>query len=309
MNKRLLVPIFGFVAVLLAIAVISPYSLMPVSFLNATKNASYLGVVAIGQTIVMLTGGIDMSLYETIALTNIFSANFMQDNPLSIVSVTLLALLLAGCIGFVNGTMIAKTGIPAIIMTIAMGFAVRGSYLVLTKGAPRGYIPEVIRFIGKGKLFDLVPVALLVWLALSFGVILFLNRTAAGKSVYFTGSNPIAARLSGINTDWTIILVYVTSSVFAALSGLLISGYLGMGTLDAGVEYMLSPIAASVIGGTTFVGGIGGIGGTIIGTLIMRYVDNLMTLVNARHAGKLIVQGVIIGGIATVHSTQKWPLK
>ncbi len=306
MNKRLLIPLFGLIAVLITIAVISPYSLLPVSFFNATMNASYLGVVAIGQTIVMLTGGIDMSLYETIALTNIFAANFMQDTPASIVTITLLAILLAAGIGFINGTMIAKTGIPAIIMTIAMGFAVRGSYLVLTKGAPRGYIPDVVRFIGRGKLFNMVPVTTLVWIALSFAVILFLTRTAAGRAVYYTGSNPIAARVSGINTDLTIILSYVASSVFAAVSGLLISGYLGMGTLDAGVEYMLSPIAAGVIGGTTFAGGIGGIGGTIIGTMIMRYLDNLMTLLNARHAGKLIVQGVIIGGIATFHSSQKW---
>ena len=160
--------------------------------------------------------------------------------------------MLAAAIGLVNGTMIAKTGIPPIIMTIAMGFAIRGSYLVMTKGAPRGNVPEILRYIGRGRLFDLVPIATLVWLALSFVAILLLRRTAAGRAVYYTGSNPIAARLSGISTDWTIILTYVASSVFAALSGLLISGFIGSGTLDAGVDYMLSPIAASVIGGTTF---------------------------------------------------------
>lgn len=305
MNRKALIPIFGFIAVLAAIAVLSPGSLAPNSFLNATKNASYLGIVAIGQTIVMLTGGIDMSLYEIIALTNIFAANFMGPTALSIIGVSILAILLAACIGFVNGTMITRTGIPPIIMTIAMGFAVRGTYLVLTRGAPRGNIPDVLRFFGRGKLFNLVPTTTLVWIAIALVMIVLLRRTPAGRAVYYTGSNPTAARLSGINTDWTIIFSYVTSGVMAAISGLLISGFLGMGTLDAGVDYMLSPIASSVIGGTTFAGGIGGVGGTIIGTLIMRYVDNLMTLLNVRHAGKLIVQGGIIGGIATFHSTQR----
>jgi ribose transport system permease protein len=304
-RRRLLVPLIGLVLVLAAIGIISPASLAPVSFLASTKNAAYLGVVAIGQTLVMLTGGIDLSLYETIALTDIFTANFMHPNAVSIVSVTLLAILLAAAIGVVNGTMIAKTGIPPIIMTIAMGFAIRGSYLVLTKGAPRGNVPEILRYIGRGRVLDLVPIATLVWLALSFVAILILRRTTAGRAVYYTGSNATAARLSGISTDATIIFTYMASSVFAAFAGLLISGFIGSGTLDAGVDYMLSPIAASVIGGTTFAGGIGGIGGTIIGTLIMRNVDNLMTILKTGHAGKLIVQGAIIGGIATLYSLQR----
>jgi len=304
MEKKLLVPVIGLVIVLIGIAVFSPYSLHPVSLLNTTKEAAYLGVVAIVQTIVMLTGGIDLSLYEIIALTNIFAANFMQPTPVSIIGICILSIMLAAAIGFVNGNMIAKTGIPPIIMTIAMGFAVRGTYLVLTKGAPRGYIPDIIRFIGRGKIFNLVPVSLLVWLALAIFAILILNRTPAGKSIYYNGSNPVDARLSGIHTDRVIIMAYVFSAMSASVSGLLISGYLGMGTLDAGSGYLLSPIAATVIGGTTFAGGVGGVGGTIIGALIIRYLNNLLTILQAKHAGKLIVQGVIIGGIATFYSRQ-----
>ncbi len=305
MKRKLLVPVFGLLAVLIGIAIISPFSLHPVSFLNTTKEASYLGVVAIGQTIVMLTGGIDMSLYEIVSLTNVFVANFMKPSAPSIIIMTMLSILLAAAIGFVNGTMIAKTSIPSIIMTIAMGFAVKGTYLVLTKGAPRGDIPDIVRFIGRGKFFNLVPVALFVWLALAFLTLLILVRAPAGRAIYYTGSNPIAARFSGIRTDRVIIMAYMTSSMTAAVTGLLVSGYLGMGTLNAGEGYLLAPIAATVIGGTTFFGGIGGIGGTIIGTLIIRYLDNLLTLLRAKYAGKLIVQGLIIGGIATVHSRQK----
>jgi ribose transport system permease protein len=305
MNRKRLVTVLGLVVVLIGIAIMSPYSLHPVSFLNTTKEASYLGVVAIGQTIVMLTGGIDMSLYEIVSLTNVFAANFMQPKGYSIILITILSLLLAAAIGMVNGTMIAKTGIPSIIMTIAMGFAVRGTYLVLTKGAPRGDIPDVIRFIGRGKIFNLVPVALFVWLGLAILTVLVLTRTPAGRAIYCTGSNPLAARLSGIRTDMVIITAYMTSSITAAVTGLLVSGYLGMGTLNAGEGYLLAPIAATVIGGTTFAGGIGGVGGTIIGALIIRYLDNLLTLLRAKYAGKLVVQGIIIGGIAMIYSRQK----
>ena len=305
MKRKLLVPVFGLLAVLIGIAIMSPFSLHPVSFLNTTKDASYIGVVAIGQTIVMLTGGIDMSLYEIVSLTNVFAANFMKPSAPSIITITVLSIMLAAAIGFVNGTMIAKTGIPSIIMTIAMGFAVRGTYLVLTKGAPRGDIPDIIRFIGRGKFFNLIPASLFVWLALAFLTLLILVRTPAGRAIYYTGSNPIAARFSGIHTDRVIIMAYMTSSITASITGLLVSGYLGMGTLNAGEGYLLAPIAATVIGGTTFAGGIGGIGGTIIGTLIIRYLDNLLTLLRAKYAGKLVVQGLIIGDIATVHSRQK----
>lgn len=287
-------PIVGLLVVLILIGIVSPRSLLPPSILEKTKQASYLGIVATGETIVMLTGGLDLSVHEVITFTDVFAADLTSNNPWSSLSVCLLLLVFAAFVGFVNGFMIAKTNIPPLIMTLAMGFALRGAYLIYTQSAPGGSIPPSIRFVGKGNLFHLIPMSTIIWLSIAALIILFLSRFRWGWSVYYVGSNRTASRMVGINPNIVIIYCYMACSVLAAITGLLVAGNLGMGTLYAGEGYMLNPLAASVIGGTTFAGGVGGVGGTVVGAFFMRFLNNFLTLMHIPQAGQSVVQGILI---------------
>ena len=291
-GQRLFVVLFILV-LLAARGIVSPRSLAPTNLLEILRQAAPLGLLAIGQTIALLIGGIDLSVSSLITLTNVIAARMMiggdQTIPLTMVVVVAVALL----VGAANGLLILFIRIPPIITTLAMGIILQGASYIYTKGAPIGNIAPGFRVIAEGHIVGL-PWAMIVWAVLLALVWLLLKRMRYGRQLYATGANPQIARLSGIPHRWTIVSAYMLCSLFACFAGLMLSAYIGVASTSVGTNYDLSSIAATVIGGTTFAGGEGGMAGTVGGVLVLVLLNGLLTVLRISDAGKLMAQGAII---------------
>ncbi|MFP4588836.1 MAG: ABC transporter permease [Candidatus Bipolaricaulota bacterium] len=295
----------GLIFLISLTAIICPACVTVNQMLRIAKQASVLGVAAMGQTVVMLTGGIDLSIGQVLIMSEVLAADLMAGQNANILWVVLLLLGMAAVIGAINGTVIALTNIPPLIMTFAMSSVIQGGYLLYTGGAPTGRAPPFLRFIGSGEIGGLFPTPLLVWFLLAGSGIFVLRRTVFGQSLYLVGSNPQAADLSGVSVNKITITSYVISSCAAVIAGLLLVGYVGVGTMELGQDFTLNPIAASVIGGTTFAGGHGGLLGTVGGTLIMQFLGNLLIIMRMGEPIKRIIQGIIIGGMVAFYQWRK----
>jgi ribose transport system permease protein len=295
----------GLVLLLAISAILSPQSFNAQDLLNLAKQASGLGIVSIGQTLVILTGGIDLSLGSIITLVHVFSVGTIMGRPEMVLPVALLCLLLGAGIGAVNGLGITKARISPFVMTLCMDFIVRGLYMIYTKGQPNGIVPENLRLIGRGRVLGVVPIAAIIWIGLSLLFIFLLRRTTFGARLYAVGANPRTAWLSGVRNPRIIFITYVFSGLLAAVAALILTGDMGAVSLGLGGDYSMDSIAATVIGGTTFAGGIGSVQGTIAGSFIIRLLTSLLQKANLSNTGKLIIQGVLILGIVGVYSKKQ----
>jgi len=288
------------IAIIIATGFVSPKSIYPKNLLMVSKLAAVYGVIGIGQTMAVLTGGVDLSTGAVMTLSLTVGSGLMRGENRAILGVTALLLAIAIVIGLVNAFIIIRTRVHPLIATLATSAVVQGAYLLYTKGAPKGGFPPALRFVGRGSLFGLIPTSLIVWLALSLLAILVLRKTRFGRSIHYVGSNPVAAQLSGIDSSRTIASVYVISSVCSTLAGLLLGGFIGVGTLQLNtMDYSFTPVTAVLIGGTTFVGAQGGVGGTILGIFTLQLLTNLLTILRMAKWTKMVLQGgLIIGAIA-----------
>jgi ribose/xylose/arabinose/galactoside ABC-type transport system permease subunit len=290
---QLLSVVLFLVLLLGARGVVAPRTLSPVNLLEILRQASPLGLVAIGQTMALLIGGIDLSVSSVITLTNVLAARMMVEGDRTIPVTVLAVALIAACIGAANGLLIVFIRIPPIITTLAMGIIIQGVYYIYTRGAPIGNIAPGFRVVADGHIAGL-PWAMLIWAALIAAAAVLLRRTRFGRQLYATGASPQVARLSGIPHRRTIVSTYMLCSLFACFAGLMLSAYIGVASTSVGNGYDLSSIAAAVIGGTTFAGGEGGLAGTVAGVLVLVLLNGLLTIVNISDAGKLMAQGAII---------------
>jgi ribose transport system permease protein len=286
--------------VIIMFIIVSPGSFSPAHLLNILRQATPLGIVAIGQTLVLLIGGIDLSVGAVISLVNVVAASMMMGNNGNIGVTVLITLLISAGIGFINGYTILKVKIPPFLVTLAMSLVIEGGYMVYTKGSPKGNIAEGFRFISDGWLGP-IPIAGLIWLGIWSLLAFFLYRVTWGRKVYAIGGNQKAAYLSGVKTNTVIITTYVLSSVLAGIAGLMISAFIGVASVGVGNLYTLNSIAATVVGGTAFTGGSGGLAGTFAGVLIMSLLQSMMTMMNIPEAGKFVSQGLIIAIMVAIN--------
>jgi ribose transport system permease protein len=202
---------------------------------------------------------------------------------------------LGALVGFINGIGITKLKIPPFMMTLGMWLVLRGLVLVYTKGGPKGHWPPSIQFLGKGWICDIFPASTVLWMALTVLGIYFLHRTTWGRYIYATGGNPRTTFLSGIKSNNIIVLSFTLSGFLSAVAGIVLSGYVGWGSFQVGgEEYLLNSIAAAVLGGTTFSGGVGGLAGTFGGAYLLTLIDSGLTMVGVGYAGRLIFTGSVI---------------
>ncbi|MEI6156810.1 MAG: ABC transporter permease [Atribacterota bacterium] len=295
----------GLAALLAISGIISPQSFNPTGLLNVAKQAAGLGIVAIGQTLVILTGGIDLSVGSIVTFIHVYSVGTILGKPELVLPVSLLCLLIGLAFGFLNGLGVTRAQISPFVMTLCMDFIVRGLYFIYTKGQPRGVVPDNLRFIGRGRILSIVPVAVLIWLGVAFLLIFVLYRTTFGSRLYAVAANPRSARLSGVKNDRILIVVYAISGLLSAVAALIITGDMGAVSLGVGGDYSLDSVASTVIGGTSFTGGIGGVEGTIAGAYIIRLLTSLLQKINISNTGKLIIQGVLILAIVGAYSKKK----
>lgn len=257
-------------------------------------NGSVIGFLCLGQTFVLLTGGIDLSCGSVTAMTCVLSAVLMQSFHLPWVLASVLVLIIGALVGVVSGSIITRTGVPPFIVTFAM-LGVAASIPQIITGAESIRIKNLgFRFIGQARVLA-VPVPVLALGIAAVGAALFLRRTVTGTHIFAVGGNAEAARLSGVNTSRIIVLVYALSGVCAACGGLIYASRLmtGYPTAGRGDELFFS-IAGAVVGGVSLFGGTGSVLGAMIGAFLIAAISNFMNVMNVSAFWQPLVIGVII---------------
>jgi inositol transport system permease protein len=288
---------YGMLLILIALMVLMSF-LAPTFFtsdnlLNIVRQMTVVGIVAIGVTFIIITTGIDLSSGSVIALVSVVVATLAHPGQYPL-SVTILAGLGIGLLtGIINGTIISKGKIAPFIVTLGMMTAARGAALLFTGGRPIGNLSDSFKFIGQGNVFGL-PVPILIFLLVGIISYLILNKTKFGRYMYAIGGNEQAALITGINVDKYKIMLYGFAGLLSAIGGIILTSRIASGQPTAGTMYELDAIAAAVIGGTSLSGGVGTIGGTIIGALIIGVMNNGLDLLNVSSYWQQILKGVII---------------
>ncbi|HCG63740.1 MAG TPA: ABC transporter permease [Sphaerochaeta sp.] len=257
------------------------------------RTASFVGLAAIGQTLVILTGGIDLTIASLITMGQIFGCLFVNASDANLWWSILLILLIGGGFGLISGLGVSYLKISPLVMTLAVSSLVNGVTLISVDGAPKGRASPILEKLGAGSIAGM-PSMVWIWLILTLLVVLFLRKTILGRQVYHLGTNDIAARYSGIRTARVRTMVYVLSAMFSVLTGILLAGNTARPFLGIGKEYTMWSITAVVIGGTSMAGGSGGYLGSVAGTIIIIMLEGLLTVISIPEAGRKIANGLII---------------
>lgn len=286
------------IMLMVVLTIMKPVFMTGNNIMTILLQTAVIAVIAIGETLVIITSGIDLSVGSLVAISGVSSAIFMRDG-MNMVLACILGILISAACGLINGFIVAKGNIPEFIVTLGMMSIVRGASLVVTQGLPVSGLPDSFQVLGTGKLFGVIPVPAVIMIILAIIFTLILKKTLIGRYTYAIGSNEEATKLSGINTDRVKITVYGLSGLLAGIAGILLTARLISAQPTAGTGYELDAIAAAVIGGASLAGGEGTITGTVIGALIMGVLRNGLNLLNVSAFWQQIVIGAII--IAAVY--------
>jgi ribose transport system permease protein len=284
----------GLVAIFLALLVAT--NLVRPSFdLRALAIASLpVAFAAVGQAIVVISGGIDLSIGSVMALTNVIAAVLLLDaSPEVSVAVVLLVLVTGVVVGAVNGVLVVVSRVPDIVVTLAMLFVWAGAALLVLGAPGGGSTPWLRELISGGVGIELVPRALIVLLVIVGIVWIPLRRSRLGLSIYAIGSNQLAAFRSGVGVARTKVAAYALAGFFASLGGLALTASTGIGTPIPG-PYLLLSVAAIVLGGVSLAGGRGGLLGPIVGIYILGLIRADLTFIGVEPAYSQVIQGVIM---------------
>ena len=269
---------------------------------NTVKFAVPLAILAAAQTMTMLTGGIDLSVGVVATMTSFVMATQVASGLDPALAIPL-ALGCAALAGLASGIGIALFRVHPLIMTLAVGLVVEGLLLVYQRGmlGVSAQIPEVIKWLGTGKSFEIIPNSLVVFVPLALLIGFTLKRTGFGRNLYAIGDNEGAARLAGVCVWQVLIVLYVISAVLAGIGGLVYVGLIKATTLSLAVPLMLPSVAAAVIGGTSIFGGRGGYSGTIVGALILQVLASMLTVLRIEEGTRRIIYGLIILGVTALY--------
>ena len=284
-------------AVIVALAIVfgslNPNFWSATNLANVSRQVSILALLALCQTFSILSGGIDLSVGSLLALVSVVCAMVMKEYGL--VEGIMAGVLAGGLAGFVNGLIIARARVPAFITTLGMLVAARGAALTLSGGLPIAGLPREFLVLGSGYLGPFPIPTVIAVVAFVFAHVM-LTRTRFGRYVYAMGSNEEAAVLSGINVANYKMWVYITSGLFAGLAGVILTARVISGQPTLGEVQELYSIAAVVIGGGRISGGVGGVGTTLMGVLVLGILGNGLNLVQVSSYIQNIVIGAIIVG-------------
>ncbi|HEX4767878.1 MAG TPA: ABC transporter permease [Lichenihabitans sp.] len=258
--------------------------------------AAAIGIVAAGQTLVMIGGGIDLSVGAIITVSAVGLPLLTWPADPTGIAALVAILAVAGLIGFVNGAGVVYLRVHPMIMTLAMATLLQGVLILIAGGSAVSAHNPAVTFIGNARPGGM-PVDIMIWIAVSLGTVLVLRRTRFGARVYALGANPLAASLSGVGVPATTLTLYAASGVMAGLTGVLTLGMNGQGYVGIGDPYVLTSIAAVVLGGTSILGGLGGYAGTIPGAVLLVTITGLITVVNASPGWRSILFGSLILGL------------
>ena len=292
-NRMIVLAYVGMLVLLAVTAFFSPGFLSQSNLRSSLILAAFVGIVALGQTFVIVGAGIDLSVPWVLNCAAILMAIFCNGHDLPLLWVGPLLLAAGALVGLVNGVGVAVFGVPPIIMTLAANVILQGLIVIYTGGLPTPPAPEIVRFLSVGRIGP-IPVIGLLWAALAVGASLLMSKTAFGRYLYAVGSNATVAEFSGVPAARTTISTYVLSGATAALAGMLLTGYSGQAYLGMGDPYLFTSIAAVAIGGASILGGTGHYIGTIAGALVLTILSGLLPALGLSTGALMVVYGAVI---------------
>lgn len=293
--------IFIVIGLGIILSFVSPNFLTVTNLMNVLRQISVNGILAIGMTIVCLTGGIDLSVGSIVAFSGIIAAGLLREQKYPIIVVVLVAVALGALLGLYNGYFVAYWKAAPFVVTLSMMTIARGMTYVYSDGRPISNLPEEFLAIGKGSILG-IPIPTVILILIFILANIMLTKLKFGRYVYAVGGNENAAMVSGINVKKIKMLVYVLSGVACGLAAIILTSRVSAGLPQAGESYELDAIAATVIGGTSLSGGRGRLWGTIVGAILLGVVNNGLDLLNVSSFYQQIVKGLIILGAILIDS-------
>lgn len=288
-----LAPLAGLAFVLVLAAVTTPNFYSPEVLRIVMFQAGIIGIAALGQTLVLLVGGIDLSIGGVASLTSVVLAMYTAGDNTKLLIGLLFCILAGTAVGLLNAALIVLRNVPPFVATFASFVLIQGIIIAWTRGAPSGRTPSDLSWLGTGRIFD-IPVALIVFglLALLAGTVL--GRSSAGRRIYAVGLNSDASRMSGVRVGLVVASAYVLASLTGVLAGLVNAGFIGF--VDAALvrSMNLDSVAAAVIGGIALTGGRGTIRQTVLGTLLLASLLTWLIQLGANGGAQLVFSGAVI---------------
>ena len=300
---------FALIVIIAVFSFLSPYYFTLGNFLTMATHVALFGILAIGMLLVILNGGIDLSVGSTLGLAGCVAGFLMQGVTLKALGVVLfppvwvvavLACALGGFVGLVNGILIARFKVPAFVATLGVMYVARGAALLMTNGLTYNNLGGQadlgntgFDWLGFNRLFG-VPIGVLVLAALAIIGSVVLNRTAFGRWLYASGGNERAAELSGVPVKTVQVTVYVLSGICAGIAGVILSSQLTSAGPTAGTSYELTAIAAVVIGGAALTGGRGNIRGTLLGAFVIGFLSDGLVIIGISSYWQTVFTGAVI---------------
>ena len=290
--KENLAILVAFIILCVGLSIATPAFFTKDNILNVLRQVATNSNLAIGLTMAIIIGGIDLSVGAVLAFSGLLCASFISDG-MNLGLAVLLAFTLGALFGLLNGLIIAYTNMPPFVVTLATQNIARGIVNVYANGQPISASNPVFNFLGVGYFLG-IPLPVIYSFVLLAVMILILGRSKFGRQLYAVGGNEEAARFSGINIKKVKIIVYTLCGALASFSGIILAARMYSGQPTAGDGFELDAIAASVLGGVSFSGGVGKLGGTIIGVLVLGVLTNGLNLLNINSFWQYIIKGIII---------------
>jgi ribose/xylose/arabinose/galactoside ABC-type transport system permease subunit len=294
--------IYGVLFLLFVIAgIISPEFLTANNLTNVLRQSAALGIVSVGQTLVMITGGFDLSVTAVMQLVTVIIAEYTLGRNELILPAVLLTLFIGLIIGLLNGVIITKQHASPFMVTLAIAFVITGARLAYTRGTPSGLLPDGLRPLSQGEILG-IPFSIVLYLSLTLIISIILQRTTFGRRLYATGANYKASRLTGVNVNTIKLSSYALSGLLAALAGLVLAAYVGYIDQWLGGGYDLDSVAAAAIGGVSLSGGKGGVWGTLAGVLLIRMLMNFVIVVGLSIEYQFVIRGLVVIAAVALYS-------
>jgi inositol transport system permease protein len=276
------------------LAVLRPHFLSPANLLNVIRQISINGILAVGVTFVLLTAGVDLSLGSVVALAGVLAAHFAHPGEYPLAVPLSIGVLAGVCCGAINGSVVTLGRVAPFIATLGMMTVARGLALVASDGRPVSNMSPAMKALAGD--IGVIPIPAIILAVVALGAWWVLTFTRIGRHIYAVGGNEQAARAAGIHVGRVKMFAYTACGALTGLAGVVLAARITTGQPNAGVAYELDAIAAVVIGGTSLSGGIGTIGGTILGALLMGVIGNGLDLLNVSAYYQQIVKGLLIVG-------------
>jgi ribose transport system permease protein len=281
------------VVIMIGLSIASPNFATADNLAIVARIVALNSIIAIGMTLAILLGGIDLSVGSVVALASVVVGYVLVRMQMPILVSILAGLLTGVVVGLINGILIVRTGVASIIITLGMMGLARGCALVITKGSTISGLPEAYLALGQGYL-GLVPYPVIIMLVIAVIIHVMLSRTTFGRRIYFVGSNEDAAVLSGINVRQVKIIVFTICATLAAMEAVIETARMSTAQPASGVGYELTAIGAVIIGGASIMGGEGTILGTILGATLLGLITNGLILLGVSAYWQQVFSGGII---------------